>query len=117
MADFIARMALGSIWALIWHFGIIVGIIICALAVAWFSPIGKKLALAVAIMATVILLTAGIYTKLGADYVQAKWNAAQQADQRAAASAAAQAEASVAPLVPGERHAPRLRGDKFERNN
>jgi hypothetical protein len=77
--DFLVRHALAELWALIWHFGIIGVVFFGALAWAWFIPFFKKTALWVALGAAIIGLTAGIYTKLGADYVRAKWEAAEQA--------------------------------------
>jgi hypothetical protein len=77
--DFLVRHALAELWALIWHFGIIGVVLFAALAWAWFIPFFKKTALWVALGAAIIGLTAGIYTKLGADYVRAKWEAAEQA--------------------------------------
>jgi hypothetical protein len=131
MAEFLARYALGSLWSLIWHFGIIVGIAILALAWAWFMPIYKKTALWVAFTAMVIFFIAGTYTKLGADYVKARWDAAVVADLKRAANARSQAERDIPPLVDIPNLAPspgapgfadyldfngRLPNDKFDRD-
>jgi hypothetical protein len=77
--DFLIRHAVAELWALIWHFGIIGAVGLAALAWAWFIPFFKKTALWVALGAAIIGLTAGIYTKLGADHVRAQWAAAEQA--------------------------------------
>jgi hypothetical protein len=77
--DFLVRYALAELWAIIWHFGIIGLVFFAALAWAWLVPIFKKTALWVALGAAIIGLTAGTYTKLGADYVRAKWEAAEDA--------------------------------------
>ena len=114
MTSWFAHQAFDSLWALVWHFGIIAGIMILALAHAYFIPINRKAALVVALLAGVMLLTASVYTKLGANYVQAKWDAATKADYDAAVSARATAEAAIPPVRPGP--APKLRHDRYNRD-
>lgn len=115
MFQWFAEQAFSSLWALIWHYGIMVGIIICAVLWVMFVPIGKRIALMVAICTIVGMVFAVVYTKLGADYVQAKWDATNRAEIAAAAKARSQAEASVPP-VSGP-HAVRLQHDHFDRDN
>jgi hypothetical protein len=82
MSEFIAAHALGSLWALAWHFTGIGVVIAAALAYAFLTPAiwpGKKTALWVAACATFIFFTAAMYTKLGADHVQEKWDASNVA--------------------------------------
>ena len=116
MTEWVSRLALGSLWALIWHFGIIAGVLILALLAAWFIPVGKKASLIVALCAAIILVTAGIYTKLGADYVQAKWNAAEKADYSAALKARAKADKAI-PGTSDPAFSRRMRHDRYNRDN
>lgn len=74
----------GALWSLIWHFGAIYGVMILALAYAVASQMFlagflRNTALFVALGAFIIGATAIMYTKLGENYVQAKWDAAEQA--------------------------------------
>lgn len=108
MLDFIARHALAELWALVWHFGIVFGVAILALLWAWFSPIFKKTALWVALGAAIIGFTAGVYTKLGADYARAQWKAAEQHQLEKGRDARAAAERDIA-------HG--LRDDRYDRDN
>ncbi len=96
MLSWFSKQAFDSLWALVWHFGIIGFVFFAALAWAYFIPVGKRLALLTAICALVMFFTAGIYTKLGADYVQAKWDAANTAAVTQATQARAKAVKSVA---------------------
>lgn len=115
--NWLARQAFDALWPLVWHFGILGAIGTCAGLWAWFVPVFKKTAAWVALSAFIMLVTAGIYTNLGAEYVQAKWNAAATADADAARKAREKAEAATPAVVPGTPHAKRLRHDKYDRDN
>lgn len=73
---FLLKIAFAGLWPLIWHFGIIAGIGILALAFAWFSPVFKKTALWVALSCLIIGFTAATYVRLGEQRVRAQWDAA-----------------------------------------
>lgn len=66
-----------GLWPLVWHFGIIYGVMGLALAFAWFSPVFKKTALWIALGAFLLSIAAATYTKLGEQRVQAQWDAAK----------------------------------------
>lgn len=116
LADWITRQAWLPLWALVWHFSIITGILVCAVAWVMFVPVYKKLAFTVAVSMFVGLIFATVYTKLGANYVQAKWDAANRADIAAAEKARMDAETYFPPATA---NAPvvRLRNDPYDRDN
>ena len=101
MINWIAAHAWAEIWALAWHFGTIGFILFAALAWAWFVPIFKKTALWVALGAAIIMVTAVIYTRLGADYVQAKCNADAAATVAITDAARKSADAQFPSLADG----------------
>lgn len=81
------HLVTGAVWSLVWHFGIIYGVMILALAYAaasqmFLAGFFRNTALFVALGAFIVGAIAGTYTKLGENYVQAKWDAAEVAAQK-----------------------------------
>ena len=120
IAEFISRQAIGALWNLVWHFGLVGIVMFAALAAAYFTPAwlpaSRKTALTVAAGAFLVLMTAGYYTNKGANYVQAKWNAAIEYDARHAGEAREEAEAAVPAAGDGDA-VERLPNDKWDRDN
>lgn len=114
MESFLAQHAASELWALSWHFGIVGFVLICGILWAIWGPIERKAGIWVAVGAGIIFVTAGIYTKLGADYVQAKWDAANAAQVTKAKKARSDAEITY-PTTTGPR-APKLPNDPWNRD-
>jgi hypothetical protein len=75
---------IAALWPLVWHFGIIYGVMIVALLYAYVSQmflagLFRNTALFIALGAFIIGATAATYTRLGENYVLAKWDAAEKA--------------------------------------
>lgn len=81
-----------GLWTLVWHYGIGVGVFICALAFAWFSPVFKKTALWVALGSLIITVSYGIGVSNGSARVQAQWDAAAAASIETSEKARTDAE-------------------------
>jgi hypothetical protein len=111
MAQWIASQAFESLWPLVWHFGIVFGVMALALAWAWFVPVFKKTALWVATSAAIIALTAGIYTHLGEQRVQAKWDASLRVEIGNGNEARSDAERTISRDTPE-----RVRNDRHDRD-
>lgn len=91
---------LAALWPLIWHFGVIYGVMILALAYAYVSQmflagLFRNTALFVALGAFIIGATAATYTRLGEEYVQAKWDAAEKAALERGVKARSDAERTI----------------------
>ena len=108
---FLLKIAFAGLWPLVWHFGIIAGVGILALAFAWFSPVFKKTALWVALGAGLTIVIAATYTKLGEQRVQAQWDAATAHAEQLAKDARTGAEHDVAHADPGS-----VRDDRYNRD-
>lgn len=99
------------LWPLVWHFGIIYGVMILALAYAYLSQmflagLFRNTALFVALGAFIIGATAATYTRLGEQYVQAKWDAAERAAIERSVKARTDAERTVRDNPGGLRNDP-----------
>lgn len=110
MLDWLTVQAAG-LWTLVWHYGIGVGVFICALAWAWFMPIFKKTALWVALGSLIVTTTYGIGVSNGSARVQAQWDATAAASIKQSEKARSDAERDVSDDTPDE-----LRNDIYNRD-
>lgn len=108
------EIALAGLWGEVWRYGLGVGVIICLLAAAYFSPILKKefCWAAGVVAAFLVAFTMGVST--GEKRVQAQWDAAVKATVRQGNQARTDAERDIErkPLTGGVRS-----GDRFDRDN
>jgi hypothetical protein len=79
LRDFLVRHAVAELWEIVWHIGGVGLVALAGAAWAWFSPFHKKTGLWVMGAAIFVMCVAGYYTNLGANYVRAKWEAAEDA--------------------------------------
>lgn len=77
MFEYLVEHAFAGVWSMIWHFGIGVGLIVLFLAVAYFSPLGKKWFIAAAI---------GVALFMGGEVVGVKMGTARCTAQAQAVS-------------------------------
>lgn len=96
-----------GLWPLVWHFGILIGCIILALAWAWFMPVFKKTALWVALSFLIASIFLATGVKIGEQRIQAQWHAAIKADVERGTKARTRAERDVSRGV---------RNDKYDRD-
>lgn len=81
-----------GLWPLIWHLSGAGLIIAAALAWAWFMPIGKKIALWIALAVGMTTCAYVVGTKDGGNRVQAQWDQTIANDRDAADKAARDAD-------------------------
>ena len=102
---------IAMLWPLIWHFGVIYGVMILALIYAYVSQaflagLFRNTALLVALGAFIIGATAATYTRLGEQYVQAKWDAQEREISERNIKARSDAERTVRDNPDGVRNDP-----------
>ena len=59
---FFVKLFFAGVWAQVWHWGLGIGVIICLLAAAWFSPVGKKTLTVAAIVVFAFMVGMGVGT-------------------------------------------------------